>query len=1182
MNGDVKKEELELKEETSETVEAKPEKTEKNDTSDLKETVEPTEAKEPSGTEVIKSPKVEGEDEDSEEDALAPNENVEVKPPPQVDVKQLHSNPDFASICSFFNKFGAMIGFKPMSFPKLENMLTTFDDQGRISKELIDLHLALMRRLRMSSIRFETWETYLKKFLEISEGTSTELLQLERYGYVHLPVSTKILILKYLCDAQFDFNPRLKENMVAACKAVDLRLIPVGMDKNGFSYWFQQDVEYNIRVYTEEPDDLSGVTWSLVVNTPEDLINLIARLKKEDLGYVKKEPTKKEKEKEEARKAQQEEGLIQMTTKKGTFLDTCYDDASVKKMREDLIKQKEERKQRREKKQQESENEEEEEEEEEKQPEEQEEELDRRMMPRRSAASKAVSNLKKFATTPRKSSGPRKKKEVEEADDEEKKSASGSESGSEEDEEEDEFQSEEDNNDEDDDDDEFRPKSEKKKKGKKRRRKKKVELDDDDDDDDSDEDEEPKERKLATGDSACGQCKKSSDWDVLLLCDVCDDAWHTYCLKPMLWFVPDGDWFCPKCVHGMLIERLEEVEKCLDGHLKKKMAEDRRKKAAADRLRREMEYIGVSLNNIIPTTMKQAQPSSSSSSDEDDGQRRSKRKAVKRIAPRSKFQMEVIQTIAEGRSRRRTKHVDYNFSEYDSMIHEACTELGDSAQKEAEPGPAGVVRPTGGAGRGKDMANILEAEKIRKGSVEGDEDDEVERQLGKPARSQAKPKRKLNDLDIDNREESDSEEYQANESDEEVADEEEALSGSDYVPSDEQRRTRRSGTRAAGFREYGPTQSDEDFVVSGSEDSDFGYRGKKRKIEKRKIKKKKGRWNGSDSEESDNYSDDSDYGPQKKKEREKAKKAKYSSSEDNEDEEELELPSEDDEDVPRTETGRPMRKAVVKAKTTKESDDELDEDEEEEEEEEEELKKKEERPVGALDRSERNPPDNSDDSEEDFKPDDAEEEEDEEEDEEEEVILKETPKVKKTSEEKDDFNQAKKRKPLDEDVSEPSLKRVKENVPDVKKNEPVVAAKPIPSVASSIPSQQPVQTTSPKNVKITAPVPVTQAAPSRNEVEMELPHPIAKPKVLPPKPIPQGPPNYGVPGPYMNHYYQGPPANMPPYGLPPAPYNPYAPPAAHWQQPPPNLYGPPPATALPHNPYAPVPVPNPYSQSTSQ
>ena len=85
----------------------------------------------------------------------------------------------------------------------------------------------LMRRIRMLSVRAETWENYLKKFLSISETTEEQLLQVERYishgyftrkvffryGYVNLPVSSKIQILKALCDAQFDYNPKMKENV---------------------------------------------------------------------------------------------------------------------------------------------------------------------------------------------------------------------------------------------------------------------------------------------------------------------------------------------------------------------------------------------------------------------------------------------------------------------------------------------------------------------------------------------------------------------------------------------------------------------------------------------------------------------------------------------------------------------------------------------------------------------------------------------------------------------------------------------------------------------------------------------------------------------------------------------------------------------------------------------------------
>ena len=33
----------------------------------------------------------------------------------------------------------------------------------------------------------------------------------------------------------------------------------------------------------------------------------------------------------------------------------------------------------------------------------------------------------------------------------------------------------------------------------------------------------------------------------ILLCDKCDAAYHTACLRPPLMSIPDGDWFCPYC-----------------------------------------------------------------------------------------------------------------------------------------------------------------------------------------------------------------------------------------------------------------------------------------------------------------------------------------------------------------------------------------------------------------------------------------------------------------------------------------------------------------------------------------------------------------------------------------------------------------------------------------------------------
>lgn len=44
-----------------------------------------------------------------------------------------------------------------------------------------------------------------------------------------------------------------------------MRLQPIGRDRQGLLYWLQLDHEQNIRLYTEEQDDLDGSTWKCIV-----------------------------------------------------------------------------------------------------------------------------------------------------------------------------------------------------------------------------------------------------------------------------------------------------------------------------------------------------------------------------------------------------------------------------------------------------------------------------------------------------------------------------------------------------------------------------------------------------------------------------------------------------------------------------------------------------------------------------------------------------------------------------------------------------------------------------------------------------------------------------------------------------------------------------------------------------
>lgn len=52
----------------------------------------------------------------------------------------------------------------------------------------------------------------------------------------------------------------------------------------------------------------------------------------------------------------------------------------------------------------------------------------------------------------------------------------------------------------------------------------------------------------------CHICNRGDVEEAMLLCDGCDDSYHTFCLMPPLAEIPKGDWRCPKCV-------VEEVSK---------------------------------------------------------------------------------------------------------------------------------------------------------------------------------------------------------------------------------------------------------------------------------------------------------------------------------------------------------------------------------------------------------------------------------------------------------------------------------------------------------------------------------------------------------------------------------------------------------------------------------------------
>ncbi|XP_034933762.1 bromodomain adjacent to zinc finger domain protein 2B isoform X11 [Chelonus insularis] len=53
----------------------------------------------------------------------------------------------------------------------------------------------------------------------------------------------------------------------------------------------------------------------------------------------------------------------------------------------------------------------------------------------------------------------------------------------------------------------------------------------------------------------CQFCHSGDNEDQLLLCDGCDRGYHTYCFRPKMENIPDGDWYCHECMNKATGER---------------------------------------------------------------------------------------------------------------------------------------------------------------------------------------------------------------------------------------------------------------------------------------------------------------------------------------------------------------------------------------------------------------------------------------------------------------------------------------------------------------------------------------------------------------------------------------------------------------------------------------------------
>ncbi|XP_066105591.1 remodeling and spacing factor 1 isoform X2 [Saccopteryx bilineata] len=242
------------------------------------------------------------------------------------------SCPNFAVVCSFLERYGPLLDLPELPFPELERVLQAPPrdvGNGEVPKELVELHLKLMRKIG-KSVTADRWEKYLIKICQ--EFNSTWAWEMEKKGYREMSVECKLALLKYLCECQFDDNLKFK-NIINEEDADTMRLQPIGRDKDGLMYWYQLDQDHNVRMYIEEQDDQDGSSWKCIVRNRNELAETLALLKAqidpvllknssqqdnssrespslEDEETKKEEETPKQEEQKENEKRKSEEQLI--------------------------------------------------------------------------------------------------------------------------------------------------------------------------------------------------------------------------------------------------------------------------------------------------------------------------------------------------------------------------------------------------------------------------------------------------------------------------------------------------------------------------------------------------------------------------------------------------------------------------------------------------------------------------------------------------------------------------------------------------------------------------------------------------------------------------------------------------------------------------------------------------------
>lgn len=254
---------------------------------------------------------------------------------------------------------------------------------------------------------------------------------------------------------------------------------------------------------------------------------------------------------------------------------------------------------------------------------------------------------------------------------------------------------------------------------------------------------------------ACQVCHKTDCPEWILLCDECDHGYHCSCLKPIIFCIPAGNWYCPLCCHRKLVDNLTTQLDKLDALITNIKSEEIRQQKQLE-IKKLTE---ITEENIIRDKRKiRPEPRSREERMKDSKGRDSDQESESNDEGSSSDNSSDNEPLNEyfyKLRRRNQTTTSYRFNDYDDLINSA---IRDEMEE---------VKGMGNAGRGKDISTIIEADKEEKklqklekeksGDEQKEKDDEKVEEgeessgsdIVRPKKSAQRKKknRKLNNLD---------------------------------------------------------------------------------------------------------------------------------------------------------------------------------------------------------------------------------------------------------------------------------------------------------------------------------------------------------------------------------------------------------------------------------------------------